>query len=60
MGKPTPKEHLETKDGKIEGNYWKFDGSKNVNFTIKPFENLPENYIQFIQKMEQVIKKNQQ
>lgn len=52
-----PIEYLQTKDGKLEGNYWRFDGTKNVNFIIKPFENLPENFTKFKRQFEEIIKK---
>lgn len=53
-----PKEHLETKDGKIEGNYWKFDATKPISFSMQSFKNIPERYLKFKRSIEAVIKKD--
>lgn len=36
--------NIKTSDGKLEGNYWVFNGDSKFSFTIEPFLKMPENY----------------
>ena len=44
-----PRDNIKTKGGKLEGNYWVFNGDTSFGFTIEPFIEMPEN-IQKIKK----------
>lgn len=39
-----PRWNLQTKDGKIAGNYWLFDANKPFTFTIEAFTDMPEEF----------------
>ncbi|UNZ00231.1 hypothetical protein MQE36_07775 [Zhouia spongiae] len=39
-----PQQNIKTKNGKLEGNYWFFDGKKSFSFTVEPFLQMPESY----------------
>lgn len=40
-----PDWNLSTSDGKLNGNYWNFDTSKEFSFTFSPIKNVPKKYI---------------
>ena len=39
-----PDWHLETEDGKLDGNYWHFPNDKSFTFSLHPFLEIPEKY----------------
>lgn len=52
------RENFKTDDGRLEGNYWKFDATQPISFSMQPFTNIPERYLKFKQPIEAVIKKD--
>ncbi len=39
-----PNDNIQTKNGKLNGNYWVFNGDSTFSFTIEPFLQLPDIY----------------
>jgi len=39
-----PTWHIETKDGKLNENYWNFESDKEFSLTLSPVKNVPETY----------------
>jgi len=39
-----PRWNLNTKDGKVVGNYWLFDADKAFTFTLEAYANMPEEF----------------
>lgn len=39
-----PREHTTSKNGKLEGNYWIFEGNSKFSFTIEAFIDLPNEF----------------
>jgi hypothetical protein len=52
-----PKDNIKTKDGKLEGNYWVFNGGATFSFTIEPFLEMPENFQKIKKPLEEIIYK---
>ncbi len=37
-------DNIKTKDGKLDGNYWVFNGEREFRFTLEPFLKMPEKH----------------
>ncbi|WP_299011312.1 hypothetical protein [uncultured Tenacibaculum sp.] len=40
-----PDWNIETRQGELKGNYWKFQGNNEFTFIVTPFKNMPEKLI---------------
>ncbi|MBQ0734953.1 hypothetical protein [Aquimarina celericrescens] len=53
-----PQHNIKTKDGKLIGNYWVFNGDRTFSFTVEPFLQMPENYQKFKQPLRELLTEN--
>lgn len=51
----SPREHVVTDDGVIEGNYLVFKGDSSFSFTVEPFLDMPEKYKKLKQELHTVV-----
>lgn len=50
-----PQENIKTENGKLEGNYWVFNGDSTFSFTIEPFLQMPESYQKFKRPLKELL-----
>ncbi len=53
-----PRHNINTKDGKLIGKYWFFNGDKTFGFIIEPFLQMPEQYQKFKKPLDELLKVN--
>ncbi|APQ16924.1 hypothetical protein [Maribacter hydrothermalis] len=51
-----PRDHTTSETGKIEGNYWVFNGNSAFSFTTEPFVDLPTDYKKFKHPITEILK----
>tara|TARA_R110002051_G_scaffold143507_8_gene216546 strand:- start:2751 stop:3293 length:543 start_codon:yes stop_codon:yes gene_type:complete len=51
-----PRDHTTSETGKIEGNYWVFNGDSTFSFTTEPFVDLPMDYKKFKHPITEILK----
>ena len=50
-----PQHNINTKDGKLIGNYWRFNSDSKFSFTMEPFLQMPEDYQKRKVTLEQLL-----
>jgi len=53
-----PQENIKTKNGKLVGNYWVFNGDSTFSFTIEPFLQMPEKLKKLKTPIREILMKN--
>ncbi|SIS86081.1 hypothetical protein SAMN05421766_104444 [Zobellia uliginosa] len=51
----TPEQHITTKEGRLNDNYWLFDGDRTFSFTLEPFLEMPERFKKFKKGLNEII-----
>ncbi|MDN3593785.1 hypothetical protein [Zunongwangia endophytica] len=49
------KDYIKTDDGKLEGNYWVFEGNRTFSFTIEPFLDTHSSYENYKMPLKDII-----
>lgn len=55
-----PQYNIKTESGKLEGNYWYFQGDDSFSFTIQSFLDMPEKYRNLKLPIEKLLTKNKE
>jgi len=50
-----PEYNIKTETGSLQGNYWVFSGATSFSFTLHPFLQIPEQYLQFKKPLEELV-----
>lgn len=50
-----PQQNIKTENGKLEDNYWVFNGDSKFSFTIEPFLQMPEKYKKLKMPIKEII-----
>ncbi|MFK8056290.1 MAG: hypothetical protein AB8F78_09255 [Saprospiraceae bacterium] len=52
-----PDNNIKTSSGKLDGNYWYFDVDSVVTFSVEPFLNLPDDYMESLVTLEKLLRR---
>ncbi|GHC57295.1 hypothetical protein [Ulvibacter litoralis] len=53
-----PQQNVKTESGVVEGNYWVFKADRPFSFSLEPFVEIPEEYLDFKLTLEDLLKEN--
>lgn len=53
-----PEQNIKSKNGKLVGNYWVFDGDSKFSFTIEPFLQMPEKHKELKTSIKEILMDN--
>lgn len=54
----TPQDNIKTKEGKLNGYYWYFDGNRSFSFSVEPFLKMPEKYLKLKVPLKEFLAEN--